>query len=240
MSALILTVFLAGQAAGGEPPPYERGEALLFNGKDDVATYTQAIAAFDEAIKAQPTSSMAYARKAEAYLRMGDITADKEKKKSLYASGRDTAKSGIAVDAKCSRCHFWFAANAGRWGQVRGVLESLFLLDDVKGAFETALKLDPTYLDAKLSLGKIDEAVPGFAGGSVERAEKIFREVVKKDPHFTRAMLDLAELLAREDHEDEAKQWATKALNDSAPTFPGEHRKYDIARAKKLLAELGK
>jgi tetratricopeptide (TPR) repeat protein len=210
-----------------------RGEALLWDAGDDVASYTAALAAFDEA----PADARVHGLRAEAYLRLGDLQTNKAQKRSFYEKGRDAAKAGIALDPRCARCHFWLGANVGRWGQVRGVLESLFLLDEVKGAFQAALKADPAYLDAKLSLGKIDEAVPGFAGGSVERAEKAFREVIEKDPHFTRAMLDLAELLVREGKKDEGRAWTLRVLKEKMPSYPGEHRKFDVARAKRLLNE---
>jgi len=225
------------------PTPLTRGEKLLWNSADDAPTYNQAIAAFDEALKGEsdkPRLAIIHARRSEALMRLGDLSSSKDDKKTFYDKGKAAAQTAIGLDARCSRCHFWFAANVGRWGQTKGVLQALSLLDDIKNGFSTALKLNPNDHDARLALGKIDEAVPGFAGGSVERAEAAFRDVTKRDPHHTRAMLDLAELLKNEGRKPEARDWATKALKESAPTHRGEHRKFDVPRAKQILAELDK
>lgn len=235
-------LFALAQAAApdvaGADAKIAAGDHALFDEQNDAASYNKALAAYDEADKLAPPRAETYGKRAEAWLRLGDLLTDKEQKRDRYKKGQEAAEAGLALDKRCARCHFWRGANLGRWGEQKGVLNALFLLDDVKGEFEAALKIDPGYGDAKLALGKIDQMVPGFAGGSKERAEKCFREVMTADPHFDRPKLDLAELLADDDREDEARKLAQAVLDEKAPKRPGEHKKFDVPRARQLLQKL--
>ncbi|MDP2343005.1 MAG: tetratricopeptide repeat protein [Deltaproteobacteria bacterium] len=213
------------------------GDRLLFDGADDRATYSAAIKSYDDAIAAGDAPALVWARKAEACLRLGDVESESDTKLKLYKRGQAAADAGIAKDPRCDACWFWRGGTLGRWGQTRGILDSLFLIGDVKGAFTQALAIDPANHDAVLSLALVDQNVPGFAGGSVERAEAAMRKVLSTSPHFTRAMLDLAELLGERGEKEEARRWATKALNEQSPLHPGGHRKFDLKRAKALLAK---
>src|SRR5207253_5620835 len=121
-------------------------------------------------------------------------------------------------------------------GQTRGVLQSLFVLGDVKTSFERVIAIEPDNFDALLSLALIDANVPGFAGGSLERAETTMRKVVARAPKFTRARLDLAETLWSAGKKDEARALAQGVVDETAPLYAGEYRKFDKKRAQTLLA----
>ncbi len=206
---------------------------LLRDAGNDRATYEAALKMY-QAVPGQPAEVLA--REAEAWMRIGDVTTGEDEKLALYKKGQAAADAAVAKDPRCARCWFWRGATLGRWGQTRGVLQSLFILDDVKTAFQKALAANPKSFDARLSLALIDAKVPGFAGGSTERAEKAMREVVKEQPRFTRARLDLAELLLEEGKKDEARSLIQGVLAEKAPLSPGQYRKFDEKRARKLLA----
>lgn len=210
-------------------------ERLLENAADDRPSYDAALSLYDAALQGGGPASL-HARRSKAMLRRGDLEKDDAARLAWFEKGVAAADAGIARDPRCADCWFWRSANRGRWGQVRGVMQSLFLLDEVKGGFEKVLALDPDHQDARLSLGLVDQNVPGFAGGSVERAETAFRAVIKASPRFTRARLDLAVLCWDIDKRDEAKALARAVLAEKSPLHPGEHRKFDRARARLLLA----
>ena len=211
-------------------------DALLKEGPDEKATYLAAINLYGTAPSDRAPSATAWGHVAEAWLRIGDLEGDDDHKLAAYEKGLAAAEKGIALDDQCTECWFWKGADLGRYGQTKGILKSLSLLGDVKGAFQKVLAIDPKHMDARLSLGLIDQKVPGFAGGSVERAEVTFRGVLKDAPGFTRARLDLGELLWDAGKKDEARKLALSVLDEKAPLYPGEHRKFDVKRARKLLA----
>jgi tetratricopeptide (TPR) repeat protein len=253
----LVTLVLIAPAAQAEvqvegqpaPPPVE-GSALLAaaldkynNGRNARADYDDAIAKFDAAIAAglpPADTGRAHAWKGMTYLRIGDLQKTVDAKLPWYKKGEAEAKRGIAAHSACADCYYVGSACLGRWGEQRGVMRSLMVVGDVVGGFKKALALEPGHIEASLAMGKVDEALPFFAGGSVERAEGRFRGVLKKQPRFTRAMLDLAELLHKEGRDEEAKKWATKALDERAPFVPGEHRKWDKERARALLTKLAR
>lgn len=240
---------VAPPAAGNAEPSaaaleaFARGEKLLMDDDNTRANLEAAVAAYDDALKAglpPQRAAVVHSQKAMAYLRLGDLEPKDDRKLDIYKKGQAEAEKGIKLDPACAECHYQRGGNLGRWGQTRGVMRSLFILGDVKGAFKTALKHNPQHIDSMLALGLVDQKVPGFAGGSGSRAEAAFRAVLKKSPNHTRAMLDLAELLEEDDREEEAATWARKALDEKSPALPGEWRKFDRARAEKFLKKLGK
>lgn len=216
-------------------PTVVDGDRLLDDAADDAKSYEGAIAIYDALIAKAPSGDL-YARKSKALLRLGDVQTTDKAKQAMFDKGVLAADAGLALDKRCAECWFWRSANRGRWGQVQGVLKSLFLLDEVKGGFQKTLAINPKHADAKLSLGLVDKEVPGFAGGSVERAETAFRAVIAEKPRFTRARLDLAELCFSNGKKDEAIALAQGVVDEQAPLYRGDHRKFDLKRARDLLA----
>jgi hypothetical protein len=230
----VLSFALLILAADPAPPApiLADGEKLLEDSVDS-AGYQRALAIFG-AIGTAP----AHGRAAQAYLRLGDLESDSDKKLALYEKGKAAADAGIALDAKCAVCWYWRGADYGRWAQTRGVMQSLFALGDIRGSFQKVLEIEPKNYDAMLSLALVDQKVPGIAGGNIERAEATMRTVIAAEPHFTRAKLDLAELLVDDGRKDEANRLVQQVLDDKAPLYPHEYKKLDVPRARKLLASL--
>lgn len=214
--------------------------SILLNLDDSPEHLNQVLADCEQAIAlglSAPRKAEAQAWKALVYMRFGDHAKDTDQKLQFYDKGRQEAEAGIAADARSALAHFYRGANMGRWGLARGVIHSLFMLKDVRSEFERVRELDPRNLDALLALAKVDQEVPGIFGGSRERAEKLVRTALAEDPHFTRGMLDLAELLDKTGRRGEALTWVKRAQTESAPTRPGEWKNYDRWRAEHLLAE---
>lgn len=220
----------------------QEADRLLHDADDTEANLLAAIQAYSEAVKLglpDRVAARALGHRGLAYLRLGDHQKDDARKLRLYELGTRSADEGLKRDPNSADAWFYRGATLGRWAETKGVLKALFLLDDVRGAFERALKSDPSHADAVLALGKVDEALPGFAGGSTERAESRFRAALKLDPEFSRAALDLAELLADDGRKDEARALCEAVLQQKKPSRPGEWRKFDVPRARRLLKALG-
>ena len=173
-----------------------------------------------------------------AFLRIGDKQRDDDSKVRLYEQGRKEAELGLKVDEGCADAWFYRGSNMGRIAQTRGVLQSLFLISDISASFKRCLKIQSDHVEYLVASGQVDEKVPAFAGGSTERAEASYRAAIRREPHFTRAMLDLAELLEHTGHKDEALQWARRARDEQQPMQPSDFRKFDKPRATKLVAAL--
>jgi tetratricopeptide (TPR) repeat protein len=238
---------LVGCVAAAQTPPaagasgearMKEAEQLLHEAENTEANLRGAVKGYDEAIQlglSNEQKALAYSYKGMALLRLGDLQKTDKAKIDLFEEGTKSAEAGIAADPNCSRAHYYKAANMGRVGQTRGVLKSLFMVDDLRKTFTAASKLDPKFAEPLLGLAKIDESVPGLMGGSMERAEKTYRQALTVDPHYTRGMLEFAELLDKTNRRKEALEWVQKALAEKEPTNPGDYRKFDRSRAENLL-----
>jgi tetratricopeptide (TPR) repeat protein len=179
-----------------------------------------------------------YADLSRAYLRLGDLETAKKVKIDAYEKGRAAAQKGIALDARHADAMFWDMANLAVIGRTNGVMNSLFMLGDLRKGLGKVLAIDPRHSYAKQTLAEIDHAVPGIAGGSDERAEKAYLEIMQRDPYFTPTMVNLAEFYRDKDKEDEAKKWAKKVLETPRSSVPNDWRKFDKKEAQAVLKEL--
>jgi hypothetical protein len=107
----------------------------------------------------------------------------------------------------------------------------------VKEALETVLRLDPAYQQgsADRALGRWYFKVPRLLGGSKARAEEHLRASLQYNPRSTASHFFLAELLADDDRDDEARAELQAVLD--APIDP-EWAPEDLefkARAQAML-----
>ena len=212
----------------------ETGSNTKENLKKAIGLYEAALPAADAKAKCA-----GYADVGRAWLRLGDLETVSDAKIAAYSKGREAAQKGIAADGKCAEAIYWDMANQAVIGRTRGVMNSLFMLGDLRKGLNQVLAIDPNHKRAKHTLAKIDHAVPGLAGGSDERAEKSFKELLARDPHWTPAMVSYAEFLRDNGKKDDARAIASKCVAESASTAPNDFRKFDKRDCEAVLKELG-
>jgi hypothetical protein len=217
--------------------------SLVENGPNTIATLKKAIEMYEGALSdtSRPATERAsgWADVARASLRLGDVLKGDKDKIAAYEKGQAAGKKAVEVaGGKHVDGLFWATANLATIGRTRGVMNSLFMVGDLRKGMNAVLAQNPNYHLARNTLAEIDHAVPGFAGGSDERAEQGYREVLKRDPHFTATMVLLAKLKNDQGEKDEARQWAEKVVAETTPAMRNDWRKFDLPDAKKLLADL--
>jgi tetratricopeptide (TPR) repeat protein len=205
------------------------------NLKRAIALYEAALA--DTTLPARVRSD-GWADVGRAYMRLGDLESASAAKLALYEQGQAAGKKGEDVDAKNPAAIFWGTANMACVGRTKGVMNSLFMIGDLKKNLNRALALDPNYHFARNTLGEIDHAVPGLAGGSDSRAEASYLEVLRRNPHLTASMVRLAQMKRDNGDDAEARQWAQKVLDEKSPALPHDWRKFDVVDARAVLKSL--
>jgi tetratricopeptide (TPR) repeat protein len=175
-----------------------------------------------------------------AYMRLGDLQSGKDAKIAEYTKGREAAKKALAINPNHADAIFWDMACLASTGRERGVMNSLFMLPDLRKGLGRVLEIDRNHSYAKQTLGEIDHSVPGIAGGSDERAEKAYLDVMARDPYFTPTMVNLAKFYRDKGKKDEAKKWAQKVLDTPKSSVTNDWKKFDKKEAKKVLDELAK
>lgn len=169
----------------------------------------------------------------------GDVRARSvEEKLDAYEQGRQAARRAAELAPRNGRAHFWYATNAGRWGQTKGVMRSLFLLPEVKRGMETALELDPRFPPAYVLAGTVYYEVPGLFGGDLEKSERLFRTGLEVDGRFTGLRVGLARTLIKRGRIPEARRELQAVVDEKTPSNPADWTLKDSPEARRLLDAL--
>ena len=169
----------------------------------------------------------------------GDIRATTEDQRlAAYDRGRQVAKRAVELAPRHVEGRFWYALNTGRWGQIRGVMRSLFLLLTVQEEIHTILQLDPKFTPVYLLAGHVFYEVPRLLGGDLQKAEEMFRKGLEQDPHFTAMRVGLGKTLIKLGRVPEAQRELLSVLQEKAPSNPADWALRDTSEARELLESL--
>jgi tetratricopeptide (TPR) repeat protein len=169
----------------------------------------------------------------------GDIRArSREEKLEAYDRGRRAGQRAVELAPRDPSAHFWYAINTARWGQVNGVVRSLFLLPTVRKELDTVLELDPKFTGAYIVSGNVFYEVPALLGGDLEKAEEMFRKALKLDARFTAARVGLAKTLLKTGRLAEGRRELQAVLAEKKPRNPADWTLKDSRDARELLAAI--
>jgi len=120
----------------------------------------------------EAVASASPAEKAELYWRasretldLGDDAEDRNEPKDVilkyFEKGQEYADLAIAANPQNNLGYYWKSSNIGRWGQVKGILNSLFKAAPMKELLLKDLALDQNHPDAYYVLGQLYRELPG-------------------------------------------------------------------------------
>jgi tetratricopeptide (TPR) repeat protein len=237
-AAAIVMLLSAAGAASAQSPLAAEVRSLADRYHESPARIDALRPLVAQAAQADPSVDNLLALAQIAFL-YGDVRAHRsEDKLDAYEQGRQAARRAAEIAPRNARAHFWYATNAGRWGQTKGVLRSLFLLPEVKRGMETALELDPRFPPAYVLAGTVYYGVPGLVGGDLEKSERLFRRGLEVDGRFTGLRVGLARTLIKRGRVAEARRELQAVLDEKAPSNPADWTLKDSPEARRLLAEL--
>lgn len=237
-AAAIVMLLCAAGAACAQSPLAAEVRALAARYHENPAHIDALRPLVAQAAQAVPSVDNLLALAQIAFL-YGDVRALRsEDKLDAYEQGRQAARRAAEIAPRNARAHFWYATNAGRWGQTKGVLRSLFLLPEVKRGMETALELDPRFPPAYVLAGTVYSEVPGLFGGDLEKSERLFRKGLEVDGHLTGLRVGLARTLIKRGRVPEARRELQGVLDEKAPSNAADWTLKDAPEARRLLAEL--
>lgn len=187
-----------------------------------------------------PAQARAEAELARVTYLIGDGLPSKDEKLARYQKGAEYARSAISHDPNSAWAHFWLAVNLGRIGQTKGVMNSLFMVKEIRKEIEAVLALDPSHADAMAVRGVINYEVPGLFGGSIKKSFQDLQKAIELRPTTTRFYVDLGEACIRAKDYARARENLTAALNMAAPSSEADFLLTDKPRAERLLKEIEK
>jgi hypothetical protein len=125
-----------------------------------------------------------YWRAARETLELGDV-AEKAKRPepdilALFTEGEGYADNAIAADPQNDQGYFWKSANIGRWGQVRGIFDSLSKAGPMKDLLVKELSINPERSDPYFVLGQLYRELPGWpvSFGNIDAAVSLGRKAI--------------------------------------------------------------
>jgi hypothetical protein len=125
-----------------------------------------------------------YWRAARETLELGDITEGARKPQAdivaFFTQGEGYADKAIAADPQNDLGYYWKSSNIGRGGQVKGVLNSLFLAGPMKDLLVKELSLNANRADPYFVLGQLYRELPGWpvSFGNMDAAVSLGRKAV--------------------------------------------------------------
>ena len=139
--------------------------------------------------------------------------------------------------------HFWLGANLGLQAEDRGFLRGLLMIDSVRKEMEAVDRLDPDYEEAGglRTLARVAYRAPFFKGGDKMRSIQMLKDVLKRFPHNSLAMLYLADSYIVLGRRQEARRQLEEILSLCPdPTYGPEQEDYQAEARERLTKYFAK
>ena len=98
---------------------------------------------------------------------------------AVYEEGEQYGIEAVEADPTNNLGYYWQSANIGRWGQAKGILDSLFKAGPMRDLLRESVRYDPAHAGSFYVLGQLYSEVPGFISfGNVDYAVGLARKSV--------------------------------------------------------------
>ncbi len=178
-----------------------------------------------ELVEADPKCGWAYGLLSEIHYWSGEY-AESGDKLFYFDEGVKFGKKGVDADENALEAIFWLSVNYGSYGQEKGIMKSLSLINPIKELAERAIGIDEEYFYGGpwRVLGRLYNKAPGFpfSIGDNEKALECLEKALKFGPEFYLNHLFLAELYISDGQNAKAKERLEWILN--APLNPNHER----------------
>jgi len=184
----------------------------------------------------------AYGILAEINYWLGEAADDADDKLAFFGEGVECGEAAVGIDENSLEGNFWLAVNRGAYGQEKGIMQSLAMVQPVKEAAEKAAEIDGGYFygGPYRVLGRLYHKAPGFplSIGSTKKAVEYLERAVEKGPKFFLNRLFLAEAYLSNRDRAKAREHLEWIVN-APPNKNHEREDEDYQRqAAKLLESL--
>ena len=125
-----------------------------------------------------------YWRLSRTVLKIGDQMeqdgADEGEILDTFIEGEEYAEKSTDLNPDSYWGYFWQSANIGRWGETKGILNSLFKAKEMRDLLREAIDINPEHADSYKVLGIMYRKVPGrpVSFGSSDKAVSLGRKAV--------------------------------------------------------------
>lgn len=194
-----------------------KGDALYAERADQAKAVASA-EAYRQAWATDPKNVTA-AWKLTRSLYFASLRQDKDAAMQSLDEAIKAGEKAVELKPDSVAAQYWVGACYGTFGQLKGVLKSLSLVDPIKKAMAEVIKRDPGYESggAYMILGRLYFKVPGFFGGDNQKAIENLKLAIKYGPDRAASYIYLAEVYLDEDEYDQAQKYLDQGLTMACP-----------------------
>jgi tetratricopeptide (TPR) repeat protein len=210
--------------------------SLAWDKRTDPAETRRALELYEQAAAADPALYDAYWGIARGCVWAGNHVPPKERL-AVFEKGKVAGEKAVQLKPDGIEGHYWLGVCLGRYGEERGVLKSLFLVDPIAKEMEAVLALDPKYGDAQHVLGVLYRKAPGWplSRGDMKKSLDFAQQAVANCPNVVLPRLGLAYTLLALNRPEAAKQELQTALTLPGPADRQPETVEDKQEAQTLL-----
>jgi len=193
------------------------------------------LAATASALKAEE-SAADLATRGLALCEEGRHATDRTVRQERFQRGQALGERAIALDDANADAHFALVCNMGELMRLDGEsVRSVLELRRLFAELDRTLALNPDHIKAMATKGILLCRLPRLLGGDATTGEAMLRRVVAEDPSAVSSRLVLAKQCATRGERDEARAYASRALQIARD----EGRADAVAEAQATLSQLG-
>ncbi len=160
-------------------------------------------------VEEDPGCDWAFGLLSEIYYWFGEI-AEKNDKLFCYEEGVKFGEQGVEVNEESLEANFWLAVNYGSYGQEKGIMKSLSLIQPIKTHAERVIEMDEGYFYGGpwRVLGRLYNKAPGFpfSIGDNKKSTECLEKALELGPKFYLNHLFLAELYISDGKDSKARE----------------------------------
>lgn len=219
---------------------YENVQKLIDEREVDDANLETARDELFALVEADQECAWGYGLLAEVNFWLGETAEDADDKLAFYDEGVQCGEAGVGIDENSLEANFWLAVCYGAFGQEKGVMQSLALVQPIKKAAEKAANIDGSYFYGGpwRVLGRLYHKAPGFpiSLGSTKKAIESLEKAVAAGEKFFLNRLFLAEAYLSNRDKAKAREQLEWLIN-AAPNKNHEREDKDIKLQARALLE---
>ncbi|TET60883.1 MAG: hypothetical protein E3J47_06280 [Candidatus Stahlbacteria bacterium] len=189
-------------------------------------------------VESEPDNLRANYELSRVYYKLGDGVETKDEKLEMYNKGKEYGKKAKKIDDNSASAHFWYVVNVGRIGQTKGVLNSLFLVPEIKDEVNKILKIDPKHTGALDVKAMLYYELPGLLGGNVNKTIELLSKAIEIDSNYSLLYVDMASSYIKKKDYENARWFLNKVSEIENPTYEADLILNDKPEALELLEEI--
>jgi tetratricopeptide (TPR) repeat protein len=200
----------------------------------------KAIEGYQKALVLDEMCTEAYWKIAQATLWIGLTSDDDKKKLRIYRDAIEYCKMAVAIDDDCIEAHFWLGVMYGLFGEVKGILQGLHVIEPVKREMNWVISRDEKWNSAGAHrvLGRLYFRVPGIKGGDNQKSIEHLKKAVAMAPDLLDNHVFLAETYMDEGRYEEARRHLNRVVKAKNHPVWGPESELSRKNARNLLKQL--